>query len=223
MHTSNNGNTATTSRKRQRTCVASMETNLYHLERKSDWRTEQVLDGFRALISSLLLIHNFVSEPSWKALQKKILTAGPDELKLKPPSFYDRCRVFGSQKAQRRRIKMTVMQQMRDRLGKPVSWEGFGEGGGRRRRWWRLQHRYDTRIMWATVSSACAESCCWFTRGDHHNKLKLKRKGQDDGSFNSYGDSHLCQKQSFLLFLWRIETPSVSSLTLHGVAVAGLV
>lgn len=52
-----------------------------------DWRAEQVLYGFTALISSLLLIHNFISESSWKALQKKDLTAGPDELKLKPPSF----------------------------------------------------------------------------------------------------------------------------------------
>lgn len=59
--------------------------------------------------------------------------------------------------------------------------------------------------------------------GDHHNELLLKRKGQGEASFESHGDFYLCQKQSFLLFLWRIEAPSVSSLTLHGVAVAGLV
>lgn len=133
MHTSNNRNTATKSRKRQRTHASMKQTDTAKKGKVSDdWRAEQFLYGFTAPISSLMLIHNFMSEFSWKALQKKILTAGLDELKLKPLSFWYRCCTFGSQEDRQRSIKMAVMQQMRDKLGKPVSWEGFGKGGGRR-------------------------------------------------------------------------------------------
>lgn len=106
---------------KERTRAVSMKTNLYHLEKEKSLMTEELSRFWVASQFSFplfLLIHIFMFESSWKALQKKnILTAGSDELKWKPPSFSDRRRVFGSQEDWRRSIKMTVMQQMRGKLG----------------------------------------------------------------------------------------------------------